>query len=260
MRYVTLLIALASSVVRAQDTLPPPPAPSAQAAQFTVEPGTRIPLSMINSVNTKNSASGDRIYLQTAFPIVAKGKIIIPAGSYVEGTVTEVKRPGRVRGRGELFVRFDSLILPNGVTRDFRARVGALDGRADEKLERKEGKIESESGKGNDAKTIGILGASGGLIGAGLGSEVGHMGEGAAIGAAGGAAAGVMMSLLSRGPEATLAKGSTIEMVLDRPLTFTSGEVDFRGAPPAANFADGGGPEPVQKQGGGIPGVRRLPL
>ena len=91
---------------------------------------------MINSVNTKNSAAGDRVYLQTVFPILAGGKIVIPPGSYVEGTVTEVKRPGRVKGRGSLYVRFDSLTLPNGVTREFRARVGSLDGRGDEKLEK----------------------------------------------------------------------------------------------------------------------------
>ena len=147
---------------------------------------------MINSINTKNSAAGDRVYLQTVFPIISNGKIVIPPGSYVEGTVTEVKRPGRVKGRGFLYVRFDSLILPNGVTRDFRARVGSLDGRGDEKLEKGEGKIQSESGKSNDVKTAAVTGVSGGLIGAGLGAEVGHMGEGAAIGGGAGLAAGVM--------------------------------------------------------------------
>jgi hypothetical protein len=257
MRYGTLLmtLALASGVALAQDA---PAAPS--AAPFLVQPGTRIPLSMINSVNTKNSAAGDRVYLQTVFPILGNGKVIIPPGSYVEGTVTEVKRPGRVKGRGSLFVRFDSLILPNGVTRDFRARVGAIDGRGDEKLERTEGKIESESGKGTDAKTVAVTGATGALIGAGLGSQVGSMGEGAAIGAGAGLAAGVMMAMLSRGPEATLPKGSTIEMVLDRQLSFTVEEVDFRGAAPSANFADGGGPTPAQKSGSGLPGLRRLPI
>jgi len=215
---------------------------------------------MINSINTKNSAAGDRIYLQTVFPILANGKIVIPPGSYVEGTVTEVKRPGRVKGRGSLFVRFDSLILPNGVTRDFRARVGALDGRGDEKLERAEGKIQSESGKATDAKTVAITGVSGGLIGAGLGSQVGRMGEGAAIGAGAGVAAGVMMAMLSRGPEATLAKGSTIEMVLDRQLTFDTGEIDFRNAGQPANFTDGSGPAPSQKSGPAAPGLRRLPI
>ena len=88
-----------------------------KAGAFVLDAGTRIPLSMLNSVSTKHSAEGDRIYLETIFPIMANGRIVIPPGSYVAGTVTQVKRPGRIKGRGELYVRFDSLTLPNGVTR-----------------------------------------------------------------------------------------------------------------------------------------------
>ena len=77
---------------------------------------------------------GDRIYLETAFPIVTGNHIVIPTGSYVTGTVTEVKRPGKVKGRGELYVRFDSITLPNGITREFRSRLGSIDSRSAEKL------------------------------------------------------------------------------------------------------------------------------
>src|SRR5688500_15463528 len=62
-----------------------------------VTPGTRIPLSLINSVSTKNAAEGDRVYLETVFPILVNGRIVIPPGSYVAGTITQVKRPGRMR-------------------------------------------------------------------------------------------------------------------------------------------------------------------
>jgi hypothetical protein len=264
MRYGTLFLTssfaalVASSAALAQEP-PATPAPGAPAS-FVIQSGTRIPLSMINSVNTKNSASGDRIYLQTVFPILAGGKIVIPPGSYVEGTVTEVKRPGRVKGRGSLYVRFDSLTLPNGVTRDFRARVGAVDGRGDEKLERTEGKIVSESGKANDAKTVAITGAGGGLIGATLGNEAGSMAKGAAIGSGAGLAAGLMMALLTRGPEATLTKGSTIEMVLDRSLSFSGDELGFSNSPSPANFTDGGGGPASTKDGAGVPKMRRLPI
>lgn len=102
------------------------------AGQYKVEPGTRIPLNLINSVSTKHASEGDRVYLETAFPVLANGRIVIPPGSYVAGTITQVKKPGRVKGRGELYLRFDSLTLPNGVTRDFRARIGGLDGRGSE--------------------------------------------------------------------------------------------------------------------------------
>jgi hypothetical protein len=259
MRYCSLLfaIALAGGAGLAQEA--PAPQAADNPAPYVVQPGTRIPLSMINSVNTKNSSPGDRVYLQTVFPILAAGKIVIPPGSYVQGTVTEVKRPGRIKGRGMLYVRFDSLTLPNGVTREFRARVGSLDGRGDEKLEKGEGKVVSEGGKSTDAKTVAATTAGGGLIGAGLGGEIGHIGEGAAIGAGAGAAAGLMMALLTRGPEATLPKGSTIEMVLDRQISFNGEEIDFRSSPNPANFSDGSGPAPAQKTGG-IGGLRRLPI
>src|SRR3982750_1710021 len=119
---------------------------------------------MINSISTKHAAEGDRIYLETVFPILVNGKIVIPPGSYVAGTVTDVKRPGRMKGRGELYVRFDSLTLPNGVTRDFRARVGSLDGRASETLEKSEGKIQSEGNKSGDLKTVGEAAGAGATV------------------------------------------------------------------------------------------------
>src|ERR1700744_2987472 len=153
-------------------------APETPAA-YTVQAGTHIPLGLINSFSTKHSSPGDRIYLETVFPIVINSHIVIPPGSYVTGTVTEVKRPGRVRGRGELYVRFDSITLPNGVTRDFRSRLGGIDARGDEHLDEKEGMIQGDSNKGGDARVIGEGAASGAGIGAIAGSAAGHAGLGA---------------------------------------------------------------------------------
>src|SRR5436190_22282457 len=53
-------------------------AQEADAAGFRVVPGTRILLSLINSVSTKNAAEGDRVYLETVFPIIVNGRIVIP--------------------------------------------------------------------------------------------------------------------------------------------------------------------------------------
>jgi hypothetical protein len=219
----------------------------AQADRYVVEPGTKIPLNLINSVSTKHSAEGDRLYLQTAFPILVNNRVVIPPGSYVAGTVTQVKRPGRLKGRGELYLRFDSLTLPNGVTRDFRARVGSLDGRATEELDTKEGKIKSEGNKSGDARTVGEAAAAGASVGVIAGGAAGRYGMGAGIGAAAGAAAGMVGVLLTRGPDAVLAKGSTIEMVLDRPIAFDDAELDFNHGMPRTPIAEGGGPEPSQK-------------
>ncbi len=193
---------------------------------YVIEPGTRIPLSMLNSVSTKASAEGDRVYLETVFPIQAKGRIIIPPGSYVAGTITEVKRPGRVKGRGEMYLRFDTLTLPNGVTRDFRARVGSLDGQSSDELDRGEGKIKSDTDKAGDARTVGEVAATGTSVGVIAGSAAGRPAMGAGIGAAAGAAAGLAGVLLSRGPDVVLARGTTLEMVLDRPISFSAEDLD----------------------------------
>jgi type IV secretion system protein VirB10 len=227
---------------------------------YVVDSGSKIPLNLINSVSTKHSVQGDRVYLETTFPILVNGKIVIPPGSYVAGTVTQIKRPGRVKGRGELFLRFDSLTLPNGVTRDFRARVGTLDGRASEELDRTEGKIRSEGDKAGDARTIGEAAGAGASIGAiAGGASSGHYGMGAGIGAAAGATAGLMGVLLSRGPDAVLAKGSSLEMVLDRPLQFKASELEFGPNAMRPVSDSSGGPLPSQKKGGlgsGLPGRR----
>ncbi len=200
---------------------PDPPKP----AVYAIEPGTQIPLVLINSVSTKQSTEGDRVYLSTAFPVMANGRIVIPPGSYVAGTLTFVKRPGRVRGRGELYLRFDSLTLPNGVTRDFRSRLGALDGQANGELDRREGNIQSEGTKGMDARTIGETASAGASVGAIAGSVAGRPGLGVGVGAAGGAAAGLMAVLLTRGPDLVLGRGSSLEMVLDRKLVFAEDEL-----------------------------------
>ncbi len=252
-------LALVSAPLLAQQKLqtrPANPAPGSsgngEAAKYVVQPGTRIPLSLINSISTKNAMPGDRVYLQTTFPVVEQGKIVIPPGSYVQGTVTQAKRPGRVKGRGALYIRFDSLTLPNGVTRDFRASINSIDSLANDDLKKKEGKIESSGNKGSDAEKVGEAGAAGTGIGALAGSAAGHMGMGAGIGAAAGAAAGLAAVLMTRGPDVILERGSTVEMVLDRPLAFSTADVDFSHAAPFSSINNGPGPAPKQSTGYGI--------
>ena len=244
-----LLLAFASFSVFAQD-----PAP------FLIEAGTKVPLVMINSVSTRHAAEGDRLYLETSFPILANGRIVIPPGSFVAGTITSAKRGGRVKGKAELFLRFDSLTLPNGVTRDFRARVGGIDGRSSQQLDRSEGKITADSTKGADARTIGEGAAGGASIGVIAGSVAGRPGMGAGIGAAAGAAAGLMGVLLTRGQDVVLARGTTVEMVLDRNLSFESGELNFSQAGAARRTIDvDPGAAAPSRNGTVLPG-RRSPV
>jgi type IV secretion system protein VirB10 len=201
---------------------------------YTLNAGTKVPLSLINSVSTKQSIEGDRVYLETAFPILANGRIVIPVGSWVAGTVTEVKRPGRVKGRGELYIRFDTLTLPNGVTRDLlRSRMDGMDASTVGELDRAEGKVRSE---GKDTaggiRTVSETTGVGATVGAVAGSAAGHTLAGLGAGTAAGLAGGLIYVLASRGPDAVIAKGSTVEMVLDRSIVFNASDLDFSNAPP----------------------------
>jgi hypothetical protein len=247
-----------ASMAFAQDASPADAPAKPASKSFQVETGTHIPLSMINSVSTKNSAVGERVYLETIFPILVGGKIVIPPGSYVAGTITSIQRPGKLKGRGEFHLRFDSMTLPNGTTRDFRARVSGLDGRASEELDRKEGSVKSEGNKSGDVRTVGETAAAGASVGALAGGLSGAPGMGAGIGAAAGAAAGLAGVLLTRGPDAVLARGTTMEMILDRPIEFQENELDFSNAPARRATGEGSGPLPSRKtqQSSG----RRFPL
>jgi hypothetical protein len=80
---------------------------------------------------------------------------------------------------------------------------------------------------------------------------------GAGIGAAAGAAAGQMGVLISRGPDAVMAKGSTIEMVLDRQLRFEDTELNFGQMQPVNVSA---GPQPTAKKNAGVLPTRRFPF
>jgi type IV secretion system protein VirB10 len=240
----------------AQTAPAPPENQAAAVAPYTVEAGTRIALGLISSVSTKNSSVGEKVYLETVFPVVVRNHIVIPPGSHVLGTVTQVKRPGRVKGKGELYVRFDSIILPNGTTRDFRSRLGGIDARGNEHLDADEGVVKGDSNKAGDLKTV----ATGGLGGASLGGLIARNGMGAGVGGAAGAAAGLAGVLLTRGPDAVLAKGSTVEMILDRPLTFDPAEVTFAANIQGVRRSDGPGPAQANSGSNLSLPVRRMPF
>jgi type IV secretion system protein VirB10 len=186
------------------------------------------------------------VYLESVFPVMVDRTLVVPPGTYVAGTVTQVKRPGRVKGRGELFIRFDWMRLPNGVMRDFSGTVGGLDGASKDKLDKKEGKITGDSSKGSDAAKIAQGAQAGAMAGALGGWAGGRPGLGMGTGVGAGAAAGLVAVLLTRGPDAVLAKGTTVEMILDRDLTFTPDELNFDSAPRATTANRGSG-DPVRK-------------
>jgi type IV secretion system protein VirB10 len=196
------------------------------AQEFVLATGTHILLRLTNPVNTKHSATGDKIYLQTAAPVFIDRQLVIPVGSYVTGVVAEAEQAGRVKGKSGLTLRFESLTLPNGVNRDFRSRPGSVDIAGN--LDKTEGKIAGESNKGGDAATVGKTTAGGTGVGSIAGAAAGHIGMGAGLGAAAGALGGLVAVLSTRGPDVVLPAGTTMEMVLDRDVRYLITELPGR--------------------------------
>jgi len=250
------LCALSVAAVVAAQTKVDPMAPSTKpdalkqrdqppaTGPYQVDAGTHILLNVVKSVSTKQSLPGDRLYLETAFPVVSGNRIVIPQGSWVTGTVISVKKPGRTHGRGELQVRFDSIVLLNGVTRNFRGDLAGLDASNEGTLKREESTVKGPGDKKDDIGTVVGSTAAGSAIGTGVGAAAGHIGGGSLIGLGTGAAAGLIGVLMTRGPDAMLSRGSTVEMVLDRPLTFSAADLDFTNATPGRALAEGTASQP----------------
>jgi hypothetical protein len=200
------------------------PASPAKASpeKYGVPSGTRLPLILHNAVTTRNAKPGDPVYLETLFPIVIDNRILIPAGSYVQGEIQEAKRPGKVKGTGEIRMRLNSMILPNGYLVDFNA-VPTNAGTGGNEATDSEGKIHGDTDKGSD---IGTIAKSTG-IGAGVGGIATQSAKGAGIGAGAGAAVGLAAVLLTRGPELELPRGTTVDVILDRTVYLDASRVNF---------------------------------
>ena len=202
----------------------PAPAPAPRAAgngqTITVPSGTRLGVTLENGISTNSAKPGDSVYFRSSFPVTINNKVVIPVGSYLRGEVTDSKRPGRVKGKGELRIRLNTLILPNGYTVDLNAEPHSTD--AGGTKTDSEGKITGPGGKGKDAETV----ATTTVAGAGIGAIAGG-GKGAGIGAGIGGLAGLAAVLLTRGPDAQLPRGSSMDLVLERDLQLEAEQVHY---------------------------------
>jgi type IV secretion system protein VirB10 len=178
---------------------------------IVVPEGTIIPVTLTSTVSTKNSHDGDGIYGKTSFPVTVNNKIVIPEGSYVRGKVSEVRRPGKVKGKGELTLNFQTLVLPSGITIPIYTSLRGAGGSGERKGE---ATVQGDSSKSDDAATVERTTVEG----AGIGAIAGRTAKGAGIGGAAGAAAGAAAVLLTRGKDLVLGPGTTLEIVLDRPI------------------------------------------
>jgi hypothetical protein len=211
--------ASSAPAVSTQTATPVPGAtPSADPNTLTIPAGSKIPLSLAQAVSTKNAREGDAVYATTAFPFVLNQRVLVPAGTYIQGTISHVERAGHGKGRAELLMHFTSMIYPSGYTIMLPGSVEKTPGADNNSVKDQEGTIQEDKDTGKkveDATKNGVYGTLGGGTAGGLAGGL----NGARVGAGAGAAAGVAWALLKRGNDVKLEVGTSIEMEIQRPIT-----------------------------------------
>ena len=212
---VLAILSLLAGMAMAQDNTSTKPAlaPGTRPSvhDVVIPAGTKLPIRLKNTISTKSNHEGDPIYAQSTFPVVVNDKIVIPAGTYVQGKIISVKPAGRLKGRAEVLIHFTTLIYPSGYTVLLPGSLDNAGGVDNSKVKDKEGTIQADSQKAKTAATIAQPAAEGTLIGA-----VARGGEGALIGAGVGGAVGTAIAALSHGNEVKMGPGTTLEVVLQR--------------------------------------------
>jgi hypothetical protein len=217
---VTLLATIAAAQQTA--TLHPsaPDTASAVSKSLAIPAGTKVPLALKHAISTKSAREGDAVYAQTTFPVVQNDRVLIPAGTYVQGKISHVQRAGRIKGRAEVLMHFTTLIYPSGYTVLLPGAVENVPGADKTSMKGEEGTIRQDSQTGQKVGTVASTAGTGAVIGG-----LSRGGKGAAVGAGVGGAVGTAIALLTRGNDVKLDAGTTLEMVIQREVPLDANRI-----------------------------------
>ena len=180
---------------------PPPPPPAPEFVDLTVPADAVLGLQIERTVSSELARPEDRVEARVTRDVRVSDRIAIPAGSTVRGSVTEVDRGGRMKGKARLAVRFHTIVLADGTQLPLKTDPVVREG---------------QSPAGESAAKVGGAAIGGAILGAILGG-----GKGAAIGGAVGAGAGTAAAMTNDRNPATLPAGTTVTVRMQAPVTVT---------------------------------------
>jgi len=184
-----------------REPLPPPPPPK----PVVVPAGTVLTIRLGQALGSKTSQVGTAFTGSVSTPISIDGKIVIPPGSDITGTVREAKKAGRFKGAAVLGLQLDSITVKG---HQYNIETESFD--------------QTSTGKGK--RTAGMIGGGAG-VGAAIGGIAGG-GKGAAIGALAGAAAGTAGAATGN-RDIQLPAESALSFRLVQPLTLKADSNDW---------------------------------
>ena len=174
--------------------------PSVTYREITIPAGTMLPIVLETAVGSDISKMEEPVRAHLANAITVNGVTALPDGSAVNGVVTGATHSGKVKGRANVSLRFDS-VVPRGEDERYDIQTSAV-GRT------------APATKRDDAVKIGAPALGGAIIGGIIGGK-----KGAAIGTAAGGGAGTAVVLSTSGKEVRLGKGAALTLKLAEPLT-----------------------------------------
>jgi hypothetical protein len=186
----------------APERVPEPREPRARQVQFdeVVLPASSVlGLQVETPLSSERTQIEDRVEARVTRDVTSEGKVAVPAGSRVLGSVTVVERGGKMKDRARLGVRFHTLVLADGRQVPLRTETIIREG---------------DSPSNESARKIGGAAVGGAILGAILGG-----GKGAMIGGAAGAGGGSAAVMAGDRNAATLPAGTVVSVRLSGPAT-----------------------------------------
>ena len=160
---------------------------------------TRLEVEFLSTVSSASSRPGDRFVTRVTRDLSADdGRLVVPAGTELEGMVTEAVSLKRVGGQARLGMAFGELHLPWGKSAEIDASFYDA------------GRNESR----RDRRIIGGAAAGGAVLGAILDDDEGR---GTILGAIIGAAAGTAAAANKARDEVEIPGGTVVTLQLDTP-------------------------------------------
>ena len=209
---VTLTVLLLTGLAKAEEEL-------------EISPGTLLEVRLTKTLSTLRSKPGSFFKGKIIEAIFVDGNELVPAGTYAEGRVTYVKKPGRIKGVGQMRLHLEKLVMFDGREIPLAAPLEGTEGAPGAKMSDKEGTIKGPSSKKGELLTAGTTAATGATLGGLTAGGLGALyGGGIAAGAVG------LHSIFKRGRHLLLPQGTELVFVLVRPVKIgLKEEPEFKG-------------------------------
>lgn len=163
---------------------------------------TELVVELLSDINTNLNKEGDRFQARVVSPAEISGAII-------EGRVSRIQKPGRIKRRSELQLSFDQIRVSDNRWSNFNALLAEVLPLKGDNVRRVdvEGSVEGKSSLKGDLVKVGAAAGTGVVIGAVAGGPVG-----AVVGGSVGTAFGVGAVVIERGKHVKLIKGQQLRI------------------------------------------------